>query len=289
MNTARVIEPAVRPETTELLDQRMRSTFKRQRQLSIAVYALALVVSAIGLAAILNETARARSELAAVQALKSDAETKLTESRKLIRERTAELQTLQAQTHSLGEQVGQLEKLRAGLLDFLGKISASSNLLFLDADVDWKRTQATILGMRPGSRQSALLSAILVSWKQVPFSLSGNSLETGINSPHFALLILDSVGVKNLPRQDVWREGDPRLSDLVLRRFSTKTTSPEPGDLMITWVSGTSGRLVTFYLGEGACLGNDGSRAGFRIFQCEAYVRSRGWTNPIEYHHVDYP
>jgi len=275
-------ELTVGPETTELLDQRMRSGFKRQRLLAIVVYGIVLVISAVGLVVIVKETARARRELSTV-------ESKLAQSHVLIQTRTAELKTLQNQTSALGEQVNQLEKSRAGLLEFLGRSSARTNLLFLDANVDWKRTQATILALPPGPRQLALLSAILVAWKRVPFSFGGDSLEDGISSPNFALQILESVGVKNLPKHGLWQPGDPRLSDQVLKRFPTLTTSPEPGDLMATWVSEGSGRLVTFYLGEGVCIGNDGSRPGFRIFQCESYVRSRGWNSPIEYHRVDYP
>ena len=143
--------------------------------------------------------------------------------------------------------------------------------------------------MKPGPRQTALLSALLVSWKKTPFVNGGVSLETGIDSPRFAILILESVGVPKLPFGGPWRAGDGRLSDKVRECFPNLTSTPEPGDLMFILVSESSGRFVTFYLGNQACLGNDGSRPGFRIFQCERYVRERGWTNAIEYRRVDYP
>jgi hypothetical protein len=292
MNTAKMASDlAAKPETTERLDRQMHSSVRRQRRLSLLIYLIALGFSAVWIAVIVREAAHAKTKLAAMQTEQVKVRDELKVAQQALVKRSLELKSLEATAHRVELQLRSLEKSRSEIFEFLGQVSSSSHLPFLDQDVDWQRTRSRILAMTPSPRQSALLYAILLSWKKTPFKFGGDSLEAGIDSPRFVLLVLGLAGVRDLPKPKPaadWKTGDPRVSDLVLEHFPSATTAPEPGDLMSTFVSGSAGRLITFYLGEGVCLGNDGSREGFRIFNCEAYVRDRRWSQP-EYRHVDYP
>jgi hypothetical protein len=157
---------------------------------------------------------------------------------------------------------GQLDDLKAEsteLILFLGEVSGLQNLGLVDKSVDaksWQVIVEQINALAPGRRKTAILHAILLAWKPLPFLLHGKTFDRGVNSPEFIIQVLEGAGVR-VPR----RNGESQSA--ALREATEEVSSPVPGDLM--FYRGTSptstGVYVMLYLGtssaggHGICLG----------------------------------
>jgi hypothetical protein len=166
-----------------------------------------------------------------------------------VRKLSSRAEELQIQVNNLGQVKNSLEtrtkelsRTQEDLLDFLGGVASQEAIRLLDSGVDWPKTKAEIIAMPAGPRKSALLSAILLAWKAVPFSLSNKGLTQGLDSPHFINLILQRYGVvvKQRPGQ--------RLSDAMMGEFQ-RVDQPLPGDLI--FYRGNVGSFVVMYIGPG--------------------------------------
>ena len=137
-------------------------------------------------------------------------------------------------------QVSQICKL--GCLIFLNKVADDSQVSILDKDVDWSFVKTAIDELPNGARKQAVLTAILLAWKEVPFSMGKQSMTKGFDSPRFIEYVLSKNGVK------VTKAPNERMSDALMRSFE-KVAKPIPGDLV--FYHGQVGSFGFIYLGEG--------------------------------------
>ena len=114
-----------------------------------------------------------------------------------------ERQELERSVRVLRDSVGTLERrsqelLRTqnGVLDFLGGVTAGERIRLIDRSVDWEQTKRGLIAMGSGPRKDAILAAILLAWKELPFSLENRGLSSGLDSPHFIQVVLSRVGMR---------------------------------------------------------------------------------------------
>jgi len=143
----------------------------------------------------------------------------------------------------LESRTNELLETQAGVLDFLGGVTSSDQFRLIDRSVDWPRTRQQILTMDSGPRKTSVLTAILLAWKELPFSLSNRSLGAGLDSPHFVNVVLSRAGVR------VEQRPGERLSAAMMRQFEM-VESPLPGDLI--FYHGNVGSFVVMYIGPGS-------------------------------------
>lgn len=154
-------------------------------------------------------------------------------------------QKLQNSVNQLESRTKELLQTQEGVLDFLGGVTADERIRLIDPSVDWARTKAHLLEMHCAPRKTAILAAILLAWKDLPFSMQNRSLSRGLDSPHFINVVLSSVGVKvnQIPGE--------RLSDAMMRQFHA-VDSPLPGDLIFYRGLPGNGNFVVMYIGPGS-------------------------------------
>lgn len=131
-------------------------------------------------------------------------------------------------------------------LQFLSDVTAAENIRLVDQSVDWGTTKAKVIGMEPGVRKTAVLGAILLAWKQLPFSTNNRTLASGLDSPHFINVVLRAVGA------EVRAKPGQRLSDAMMTTFQ-RVEHPLPGDLV--FYKGNVGSFVVMYIAPGAPTG----------------------------------
>jgi hypothetical protein len=155
-------------------------------------------------------------------------------------------QQLETSVQRLESQTEDLLQTQQGVLDFLGGVTAENRIRLIDPSVDWARTKAYLAEMKSGPRKTAILAAILLAWKELPFSVNNRGLSTGLDSPHFMNVVLSSVGVH------VEQKPGERLSDAMMRQFKA-VDSPLPGDLI--FYRGNLGSFVVMYIAPGSASG----------------------------------
>lgn len=155
---------------------------------------------------------------------------------------SSEVSSFEQKVSALRARATDLESTQSDLLAFLGDVTSQESIRFVDPGVDWISAKATILSLPAGPRKSVVLSAILLAWKAVPFSLENRGLSRGLDSPHFVNSVLSRYGV------DVAPNSGERLSDAMMRTFE-KAESPEPGDLL--FYRGNVGSFVVIYVAPG--------------------------------------
>ncbi len=154
-----------------------------------------------------------------------------------------ELARSRAQGKTLEARVSALNATQAHLLQFIRDVTAAENIRLVDPRVDWEATKAAVIAMPAGTRKAAVLGAILLAWKELPFSTQNRGLASGLDSPHFINLILQQfgAGVDAGPGQ--------RLSDAMMDKLAP-SERPLPGDLL--FYKGNVGSFVVMYLAPGA-------------------------------------
>ena len=164
-----------------------------------------------------------------------------------LRQLEKEKQQLSDSVRYLRSHTDELLRTQEGVLDFLGGVTSGDRIRLIDPSVDWSSTKKFLIDMPAGPRKTAVLTAILLAWKDLPFSLENHSLASGLDSPHFINVVLKNVGVK------VQQNPNERLSDAMMRQFQ-KVDSPMPGDLI--FYKGNVGSFVMMYIAPGAPSGN---------------------------------
>lgn len=155
-------------------------------------------------------------------------------------------QQLETAVQRLESQTQDLLKTQQGVLDFLGGVTAEDRIRLIDPSVDWAATKRYVAEMKSGPRKTAILAAILLAWKELPFSVNNRGLSSGLDSPHFTNVVLSSVGVH------VDQKPGERLSDAMMRQFKP-VDSPLPGDLI--FYRGNLGSFVVMYIAPGSANG----------------------------------
>lgn len=153
-----------------------------------------------------------------------------------------EVTALQAQIPQLTHQVQDLGQTQDGILDFLTTVTDSKSINILDPDVDWASVKQSIEKMPHGMRKQTLLNAILLAWKDIPFTLGGKSVTAGFDSPSFMAFVLSKSKVP------VERTPGVRLSDSLMQQFH-QVDQPRPGDLV--FYKGQVGSFGLIYLADG--------------------------------------
>lgn len=151
------------------------------------------------------------------------------------------LDSLNHISNNLKNKIDDLNTTQESLLDFIGTSLSDSSINRIQFGIDWEQIKIKIINLPAGKRKQALLNAILLSWKEIPFSLGEINLRNGFDSPGFIEYILKSVDIKinkdvNLP-----------LSQNIMNTFKM-TDTPEIGDLM--FYRGRIGSFGLFYLGN---------------------------------------
>jgi hypothetical protein len=97
-----------------------------------------------------------------------------------------ERQQLEQDVKVLQDSVGTLERrsqelLRTqnGVLDFLGGVTAGEQIRLIDRSVDWEQTKRYVMALESGPRKDAILAAVLLAWKELPFSLENRGPAVG--------------------------------------------------------------------------------------------------------------
>ena len=122
----------------------------------------------------------------------------------------------------------QVKKLRAtqqSLLDFLVTVTDAKKINILDSDVAWNEVKRQLDDLPAGKRKNAILHAILLAWKHIPFSMGQQSVPEGFDSPRFLRYVLKTVGIK------IADKPNESLSITIMNRFK-KVDDPKPGDLV---------------------------------------------------------
>lgn len=170
--------------------------------------------------------------------------------RNLERDREAlqrDVSRLRDSVRVLRDQTDKLAKTQASVLDFLGGVTSGERIRLIDRSVDWEKTKQYVMSLESGPRKTAILNAILLAWKELPFSLTNKGLAQGLDSPHFIQIVLARAGVS------VRQTPGERLSDAMMREFQ-KVDTPLPGDLI--FYRGNVGNFVVMYIAPGASGGN---------------------------------
>ena len=154
-----------------------------------------------------------------------------------------EKQELSESIKYLRSHTDELLQTQEGVLDFLGGVTSGERIRLIDPSVNWTQTKKYLINMPAGSQKTAVLTAILLAWKDLPFSLDNHSLATGLDSPHFIAVVLANVGV------NVQKGPNERLSDAMMRQFR-QVDSPMPGDLI--FYKGNVGSFVMMYMAPGS-------------------------------------
>lgn len=130
----------------------------------------------------------------------------------------------ESQLKVLKNEVTDLQKTQNSVLDFLVSVTDNSKIHILDPTVDWESTKEQINSLPPGDRKNALLNAILLAWKDIPFEMGKQGVH-GFDSPRFLNYLLQSVGI------NIEKKSGQRMSDALMSSF-VKTKDPKVGDLV---------------------------------------------------------
>jgi len=148
----------------------------------------------------------------------------------------------QKEIATLTDDIEGLRNTQNGLLDFLAKVTDEAQVSILDRDVDWGAVKADIEKLPSGKRKQAILTAILLAWKDVPFAMGSQSVSQGFDSPRFIEYVLSRNGVK------ISKASNERMSDALMRTFK-RVEKPRPGDLV--FYTGQVGSFGFMYVSDG--------------------------------------
>lgn len=136
-----------------------------------------------------------------------------------------EIEKLRLEADEIRRRVKDLDSTHQSLLDFLVSVTDAENVSILGSDVNWAEVKRQLNGLPAGKRKNAILNAILLAWKDIPFTMGKEDVRFGFDSPRFLRYVLKTVGV------DVKSESGKPLSVTLMERFQ-KVDKPKPGDLV---------------------------------------------------------
>ena len=136
-----------------------------------------------------------------------------------------ETEKLRFEAVEISQKVKELDSTQQSLLDFLVSVTDAKNISILGSDVNWAEVKRQLNGLPAGKRKNAILNAILLAWKDIPFTMGREDVRSGFDSPRFLRYVLKTVGV------DVKFESGKPLSVTLMEHFQ-KVDKPKPGDLV---------------------------------------------------------
>jgi hypothetical protein len=164
-------------------------------------------------------------EIRQLRVVESDYKTRIENSEKKINSLLKQSKDLINQIEQTESKVQDLRKTESSILDFLVSVADKNKVHILDESVDWNEVKRQLSNLPYGDRKNALLNAILLAWKDIPFTMGGRNIRAGFDSPRFLQFVLETV---NLNIETVRGQ---RLSDTMMQRFE-KVNHPRVGDLV---------------------------------------------------------
>jgi hypothetical protein len=120
---------------------------------------------------------------------------------------------------------------------FLSATLDSEKVMRWGKAVDWDSVRASVASLPSGRRQTAVLIALMVTWRDVRY-LDGGTTLAATDGQRFIDLVVVHAGLPptlpGKPGMPPDSMGNQRASDALLKRFGQPDPklSPEPGDLM---------------------------------------------------------
>ena len=148
----------------------------------------------------------------------------------------------QREVEALIRKIEGLKSTQDSLLDFVSKVTDETKVSILGRDVDWKTVKSDLEQLPGGKRKETILTAILLAWKDIPFTMGQQAASKGFDSPRFLYYVLSKNGVR------IDKGANERMSDALMRTFK-KVEKPKPGDLI--FYRGQEGSFGFFYLADG--------------------------------------
>lgn len=194
----------------------------------------AAIVSAIGALFVLASLVYSTLRIVAI-------EEEVNEKQALLQIVTDSLTANKTQWKALKHEVVELRNTQDNVLKFLTEVVDGKKVNLLDSDVDWSVVQRSIDTLSPGVRKQAILTAILLAWKDIPFAMGQYTPNQGFDSPRFLAYVLGKNGVH------IQQRPNERLSD-ALMRTCIRVDKPQPGDLV--FYKGQVGSFGFLYLAD---------------------------------------
>lgn len=154
----------------------------------------------------------------------SDKSKELTNLEKTTNKLKMEAESYRISLDGAKEKLISLQKTQDSVLDFLVSVTKKSKVHILDPSVNWSEAKKQLNFLPAGDRKNALLNAILLAWKDIPFEMGKEGVH-GFDSPRFLKYVLQSVGV------EVISKSGQRMSDALIQSFA-KVEDPQLGDLV---------------------------------------------------------
>lgn len=169
----------------------------------------------------------------------NDAKTAAIDAQNQVAAATRQLEDLEAESEKLQLKVAETNALfNEVAAPILGQLLNSKNVNIVDPDISFDDITADFLKLPPGRCKSAVLTALLMSWKDVPFRKNGTNPTEGLGSAEFLMFVLEKVGIK-VQLKPGMRPSESLISAL------TKVASPQVCDIaMYEGSEGNYGGLI---------------------------------------------
>lgn len=216
-------------------EQIIESTFselKRSSRVSLSMVIIGVIFllgslfyAATRLGPLEDEIKKKTIEISQLREIESDYKTKIEKSEKTIVSLKNQSKDLVDQIVEVENKVKDLRRTESSVLDFLVSVTDKNKVHILDESVDWNEVKKQLSDLSSGDRKNALLNAILLAWKDIPFTMGGSNVRAGFDSPRFLQFVLATVNLK------IETVRGQRLSDTMMQKFE-KVDHPRVGDLV---------------------------------------------------------
>jgi outer membrane murein-binding lipoprotein Lpp len=184
-----------------------------------------------------------RNKVASLESEISDLGEMLTAAKRENANKEKQLNALRKTKAQLEPEVLALLSTQASLIGFLTFVMDQENINILNSTVEWEQIRDEIINTPAGKRKNAILNAILLAWKDIPFVMNQESISDGFDSPRFLRYVLSTVGL------DIAQIEGQRLSDTLMNAFE-KVDDPMPGDLVFYQGQVGSFGFMLAYVGD---------------------------------------
>lgn len=201
------------------------------------------LLSALGFLIVIFSLIYSAIQLQSIENLLNEKECLLDEKKKELEELQIKIQNYEEEANQIQSKIQSLKYTQNSLLDFLVSVTGKDNINILDPSVNWDNVKRQIDELPAGKRKNAILNAMLLAWKDIPFTMAQENVTTGFDSPRFIRYVLRTVGI------DVEIVGGERLSDTLMKTFET-VDKPRPGDLVFFRGQVGSFGFILAFVGE---------------------------------------
>ncbi len=201
--------------------KKIKEASRRSAILSISgflIIVLSLVYSAWQLSSLETSKTELKTEIKKNESLTKQQDERLRQLKQKVEKSTTDAERIK-------NEIENMELTQNSLLDFLVSVTDRKNVSILDPSVDWDAVKESLNQLPASKRKNAILNAILLAWKEIPFTMGHESVNTGFDSPRFLRYVLRTVGV------NIEKIRGRRLSEVLMESFD-KIDNPKPGDLV---------------------------------------------------------